>query len=124
MHDLVNDIGCAVISATLLGILSHVLRQPVILGYLLAGALIGPKLGLGIVHDSESIKLISEVGLVLLLFVIGLELRIKDLLQSGGQLIGLGALQVPLCVLLGYGLVLLLGVAPAGSLETLYLALL
>lgn len=125
MHGLLNDIGLAIISATLLGLLSHLLRQPIILGYFVAGALIGPKVGFGFIHDSESIELIAEIGLILLLFVIGLEINLKDLLKSGKQLLYVGLTQVPLCAMIGLVLVPLLGVYVSGEpLEPLYFALL
>src|SRR4051794_19331935 len=82
-HDLLFDIGIAVIAATVSGLIAHWFRQPIILGYLIAGALVGPELGFKFIKDGESIELISEMGLILLLFIIGLELNIKDVLASG-----------------------------------------
>ena len=76
MH-LLSDIGVSVIAATLMGIFMHRLSQPVILGYLVAGALIGPQIGFRLVTDSLSIETISEIGLILLLFIIGLEMDLK-----------------------------------------------
>jgi Kef-type K+ transport system membrane component KefB len=51
MHQLLPDIDGAVLAATLLGLVAHWTRQPIILGYLIAGALIGPRLGFSLVHD-------------------------------------------------------------------------
>ncbi len=85
MHGLLPDIGIALIAATALGLASHWLRQPVILGYLIAGALVGP-IGFGWVHDRNSIETIGEIGLVLLLFIIGLEMDLRQLAASGRQL--------------------------------------
>ena len=47
-------------------------RQPLILGYLLGGVLVGPNLGLELVHSHESVAEIANLGLVFLLFMIGL----------------------------------------------------
>ena len=58
-HHLLPDIGLAIIMATVLGLVAHWLRQPIILGYLLAGALVGPQIGFGLIHGSESIEIIS-----------------------------------------------------------------
>lgn len=125
MHGLLHDIGIAVISATALGLIALFLRQPIILGYLIAGALIGPGLGFGLVHEAQSIDIISEIGLVLLLFVVGLEMRIGDLMSSGRQLLFAGIGQFPICVALGAGLFFLTGYSfsEANNMDGLYLAL-
>ena len=125
MHHLLPDIGVAVLAATLLGLIAHWTRQPIILGYLIAGALVGKKLGFKLIHDDHSIEIISEIGLILLLFIIGLEMNIKALMASGKQLLVAGFGQFPLCVLLGVGLFGLLGYGlRGGNIEGLYLALL
>ncbi len=64
-----------------------------VLGYLAAGAVIGPSV-LGLVHDVDEILHFSEFGVVLLLFVIGLELQPSRLWRMRGQVFGLGSLQV------------------------------
>jgi Kef-type K+ transport system membrane component KefB len=124
MHQLLPDIGVAVLAATLLGLVAHWTRQPIILGYLVAGAAIGPKLGFSLVHDQESIEVISELGLILLLFIIGLEMNVKALLASGKQLLVSGFGQFPLCAALGVGLFAALGYGLKGEhSDGLYLAL-
>src|SRR4051794_18408928 len=90
VHQLLPDIGVAVLAATLLGLVAHWTKQPGILGLLLAGALVGPKVGLGLIHGEESIEVISELGLILLLYIIGLEMNLKALLSSGKQLLAAG----------------------------------
>ena len=125
MHFLLHDIGIAIIAATLFGLLAHAFKQPLILGYLIAGAMIGPELGFGFIQSTESIEIISELGLVLLLFVIGLELNLKDLVKSGRQLLLAGFAQFPLCVALGALLFLGVGSGLVGSFnEGLYFAVL
>ncbi len=125
MHGLLHDIGIAIIAATVLGLLALFLRQPIILGYLIAGALVGPELGFGWINGAESIEIISEIGLILLLFVIGLEMRIGELISAGKQLLVVGLGQFPLCVGLGVGLFLLTGYGfrGQGNMDGLYLAL-
>jgi Kef-type K+ transport system membrane component KefB len=124
MHHLLNDIGIALLMATILGLAAHWLRQPIILGYLIAGALVGPQMGFGLIKDSESIEIISEIGLILLLFIIGLELDVKSLLDSGRQLLVAGFGQFLLCVAMGVGVFALLGYGLAGAKsEGLYFAL-
>ena len=124
MEHLLQDIGVAVLAATVLGLLAHVLRQPVILGYLVAGAVVGPLMGFGLVHAGESIEVISEIGLVLLLFIIGLEMDLGRLRSSGRELLIAGFGQFPLCVALGAPVFLLAGYGFSGGDRLgLYLAL-
>lgn len=124
MHHLLLDIGIAILAATALGLLAHWLRQPILLGYLLAGAMVGPKVGFGLIHADESIEIISEIGLVLLLFIIGLELNLKEVLAAGRQLLVAGFGQFLACAAMGLGLFGLLGYSLGGAdSEGLYLAL-
>ncbi|MEK7413028.1 MAG: cation:proton antiporter [Planctomycetota bacterium] len=123
MHGLLSDIGIAVIAATILGLIAHLTRQPIILAYLLAGVAIGP-LGFEFVHERANIEVISELGMILLLFVIGLEMDLSQVAKSGRQLLLAGFGQFPIGVLLGVGLFWLLGYGMGGGDATgLYLAL-
>ncbi len=74
------------------------LKLPSILGFLLTGILIGPY-ALGFVKESEQIEIISEIGVILLLFVIGMELSIKHLISIKKTVFIGGALQVGLTVI-------------------------
>jgi len=114
MHQLLSDIGIAVIAATLLGLAAHWLRQPILLGYLVAGALVGP-IGFKLIHGQESIDTISEIGLILLLFIIGLELNIGQIIKAGKQLLVAGFGQFPICAAVGAGLFAVLGYGLKGS---------
>jgi Kef-type K+ transport system membrane component KefB len=123
MHHLLDDIGVAVIAATFLGLIAHWLRQPIILGYLIAGALIGPHV-FGLITDAHNIEVISELGLVLLLFIIGLEMNLKELLRSGKQLLLAGFGQFLICAALGVAVFPLMGYGLKGNAaDGLYLAL-
>ncbi|HEV7416059.1 MAG TPA: monovalent cation:proton antiporter-2 (CPA2) family protein [Tianweitania sediminis] len=70
-----------------------------ILGYLAAGLLIGP-FGLGLFYDPASILSVAELGVVMFLFIIGLEMRPSRLWSLRRQIFGLGVLQVGFCALL------------------------
>ncbi|MBI1335954.1 MAG: hypothetical protein GC164_03220 [Phycisphaera sp.] len=123
-HSLLFDIGIAVMAATALGLVAHWLKQPILLGYLLAGVLVGKEMGLGLIESGENIETISEIGLVLLLFIIGLELNIKAVLASGKQLLIVGVGQFVLCALLGAAVFGVSGYGFAGShADGLYLAI-
>jgi Kef-type K+ transport system membrane component KefB len=95
MHELIRDITLCILFAWLLGLLAHFFRQPLILAYLIAGFLIGP-FGAGWVKSQESISVISELGLIFMLFMIGLEIDLKKIVRAGkvilfaagGQLLG------------------------------------
>jgi Kef-type K+ transport system membrane component KefB len=80
---IIRDVIIAIVAAAILGYLCHWLRQPVILGYIIAGIIIGPHLGLNWVSNPEAIDFSSELGLIALLFMVGLELDIKKIVQSG-----------------------------------------
>ncbi|WP_380876845.1 potassium transporter TrkA [Sphingomonas sp. DBB INV C78] len=67
-----------------------------VLGYLVAGALIGPQ-GLGLVGDAESKLGIAELGIVLLLFIVGMDLNPARLIRLRRDIFGLGLAQVVLC---------------------------
>lgn len=84
MHEsLLSDIGLSIISAALLAIPTYFLKLPFIFAFITAGILLGPHLGIGLIKDHQSISQISEIGLVLLLFILGLEINIKKLIQAG-----------------------------------------
>jgi Kef-type K+ transport system membrane component KefB len=124
VEGLLQHIGISVVSATLLGIAAYKVRQPVILGYLVAGAIVGPEVGVGWVSDPHSIETISEIGLILLLFIIGLELDLKQIAAAGRKLFVVGIGQFLCCVLLGLGAFALAGYGlSATDMGALYLAL-
>lgn len=79
--------------AVLAVIVFHALRLSAVLGYLAAGALIGPH-ALGLVRDVETIDRLGELGVVFLLFSVGLELSLERLAEMRRQVFGLGLAQV------------------------------
>lgn len=85
------------------GYLASRLKQPVLLGYLLSGMVIGPA-GLRLVTLEGDIEMLSEVGVALLLFALGLEFSLKDLLRVRAIALGGGPLQIISTILLGGGL--------------------
>ncbi|MGB8369673.1 MAG: cation:proton antiporter [Limisphaerales bacterium] len=116
---LVNDIAISIIAAWILAVLSQVLRQPVLLAYLVAGFIIGPH-GFQWITNARNIETISGIGLSLLLFMIGLEIDLKKMMTAGRVILLTAAAQIIGCFLLGWMVFGLLG--PAGNrLEALYL---
>lgn len=82
-----------------------------VLGYFAAGLLVGPSV-LGIFTDPEAILHISELGVVMFLFLIGIELRPRKLWAMRSQIFGVGLVQVLVCMALLSGVGLALGLAP------------
>jgi Kef-type K+ transport system membrane component KefB len=95
MHELIHDITFCILFAWVLGLAAHFFQQPLILAYLVAGFAIGPY-GMEWVKSQDSISIISELGLIFMLFMIGLEIDLKKIIRAGrvilfaagGQLIG------------------------------------
>lgn len=85
-----------------------------VLGYLAAGLVIGP-FGIGLFSDSQSILQVAELGVVMFLFVIGLEMQPSRLLSMRGEIFGLGLIQVVLCIGLLTCVGLVLGYSTAQS---------
>ncbi|WP_434211892.1 monovalent cation:proton antiporter-2 (CPA2) family protein [[Pseudomonas] boreopolis] len=83
-----------------------------VLGYLAAGLAIGP-FGLGWFEDPQSILHVAELGVVMFLFVIGLEMRPSHLWSLRGEIFGLGTLQIATCGVVLTGIAMLLGFEPS-----------
>jgi len=112
MPSLVHDIGISLLVAGVLGVIFTRLKIPSIAAFLLAGILIGP-IGMKQVTDPENIDTIAQLGFIMLLFLIGLEIDFKKILGSGKAIVLSGLLQYPLTILFGIGavkLMLLLGI--------------
>jgi glutathione-regulated potassium-efflux system protein KefB len=85
------------------------------LGYLVAGAVVGPQL-LGLVGDAEGKIGVAELGITLLLFIVGLELNPSRLWRMKQEIFGLGLLQVVLCGLALSGIIYAVGFSPQAAL--------
>jgi len=99
--DLLTSIAISIIFATLSALVARKFRQPLILGYIFGGILLGQKMGFGIISDEASIETISEIGLILLLFIIGLEINLTKLLDAGKTAAIAGTVQFFGCIGLG-----------------------
>lgn len=86
--NLVRDLAVILISAGIFTIISKALKQPLILGYIVAGFLIGPSIGFfpGI-SSMESVHQWSEIGIIFMMFGLGLEFSFKKLIKSGSTAI-------------------------------------
>ena len=105
---LIVDMVAVLGAASIGGYLVSRLGQPVLLGYLLAGLVVGPA-GLKLVNVEGDIKVLAEIGVALLLFVLGVEFSFGNLLKVRRVALGGGSLQILLTILLGGGLPYLMG---------------
>ncbi|MCG8348283.1 MAG: cation:proton antiporter [Chloroflexales bacterium] len=97
------DIAIILVAALLGGLAAQRLGQPLIIGYILAGILVGPYTGGVTVTEIHDIELLAEIGVALLLFALGLEFSLKEL-QAVHQVALIGApLQIILTIAFGYG---------------------
>jgi glutathione-regulated potassium-efflux system protein KefB len=105
-------LGAALVFVTLF----RQLKLGATLGYIVAGALIGPQV-LGLIKDPEQVTSVTEIGIALLLFIVGLELQPSRLWRLRKDIFGLGLAQVVLCGLaLSIFVHFALGFSPAASL--------
>lgn len=115
----IRDIGICLLIAGVLSAVFTRLKIPTIAAFLAGGVIAGPVLS-GWVTDRASIDTIASLGLILLLFLIGLEIDVRKLMASGKTLILSGLLQFPLCVAFGGAAALALHAAGWGSLGGTY----
>ena len=115
-----SSVSICILAATVFAYIATLIKQPLILAYIAAGMTIGPEIGLAWVQNKNDIQIIAEIGLILLLFMIGLELDLRKLKESGKSLIVTGIFQFILCVLMGLGFFFLLGFTLGGQVPFSY----
>jgi Kef-type K+ transport system membrane component KefB len=122
MHELIRDITYCTVAAWLLGLVAQVARQPLLLAYLAGGFALGP-MGFGFIESAESISAISELGLIFLLFMIGLEIDLKKVVSAGRSITLTALTQIIGGVVAGIVFFRLCGFPlGGGKWDTLYLA--
>jgi Kef-type K+ transport system membrane component KefB len=124
MHGtLISDIATCMVAAFACAVFARWLRQPAIIAYLAAGIIAGP-LALGWVKDREAVQTIGELGLIFLLFMIGLEIDLKKIARAGQVIAVTALLQIALCFLFAIAVFALAGFSlGAGHLDALYFAI-
>jgi len=123
MHELIRDIALCIGTAWLFGVAAQFLRQPALLAYLVGGFVLGPAC-LAWIHDAHAIETLSELGLIFLLFMIGLEIDLKSIASAGRSITVTALVQIGGGTLLGLALFVLLGfpLGEGGDWSALYLA--
>lgn len=104
--------------AAITTIIFQKIRQPVVVGYLIAGLIVGPNVPIPLLADPERIHTLSELGVILLMFALGLEFSVRKLIRLGPTSGFITALQVGFMIWLGYVCGRALGWTPLESIFT------
>ncbi len=104
MHEihLVHDLAVVMLVAGATTILCHMLKQPVVLGYILAGFIIGPNTPIPMVHEEATIRGLGDIGVVLLMFSLGLEFSLRKLTKVGMAAFIAALLEITMMFWLGF----------------------
>lgn len=98
-----QDLAVVMLAAGIVTVLFHGLRQPVVLGYILAGFIIGPHfLSQPLVTSQESVQTLAELGVVFLLFALGLEFNLRKMRQIGPTALIVAPLETALLFFAGF----------------------
>jgi monovalent cation:H+ antiporter-2, CPA2 family len=112
------DITLIMIIGGVSAVLFARLRMPAVIGYLAAGIIVGPAFPLHLVQDVDLINFMADLGIILLMFTIGLDFNLKKLKAIGLSAVLAGAIEVTMMIAIGYLLGLALG---WGGIEALFL---
>ena len=97
---LIQDLALILLIAAVVSLLFKWLKQPVVLGYIVAGFIAGPHfIYTPSVHDSGSIDIWAQIGVIILLFTLGLEFSFKKILKMGAAPV-IAALTIIFCMML------------------------
>lgn len=101
---MIVDIALIMIIGGLCAVIFAKLRMPAVIGYLAAGLIVGPFFPLHLVQDVDLINFMANLGIILLMFTLGLDFNLKKLRSIGLTPVLAGIIEVSLMVLTGYGL--------------------
>src|SRR5271167_450091 len=101
-HSFLDDLALLLCVAAITTVIFQALRQPVVVGYLVAGLIVGPHLPIPIFVNHDRIEQLSELGVILLMFAIGLEFRFRSLIRLLPTAGFITVVQVGLLIWLGY----------------------
>lgn len=103
LPNLITDLGLILAVAGITTLIFRKIHQPIVLGYIIAGFLVGPHVSLfPTVVDAQGIKTWSEIGVIFLLFSLGLEFSFRKLLQVGGAASITAVVEIVLMIGLGF----------------------
>ncbi|WP_312933181.1 cation:proton antiporter [Pseudomonas sp.] len=99
----IQDLAVIMLVAGVVTILFHRLKQPVVLGYIVAGFIIGPHTPpFGLIHDEDTIKILAELGVIFLMFCLGLEFSLRKLFKVGATAFIAAFLEIVLMIWIGF----------------------
>ena len=99
----IQDLAVIMLVAGVVTILFHRFKQPVVLGYIVAGFIIGPHTPpFGLIHDEDTIKTLAELGVIFLMFCLGLEFSLRKLFKVGATAFIAAFLEIILMIWIGY----------------------
>lgn len=101
-HDFLKALAMVLCVAAVTSVIFQRLRQPVVLGYIIAGLIIGPHVPIPLVADASIVQTLSELGVILLMFSLGLEFSLRKLFQVGATAGITAAIQCSLMIWLGF----------------------
>jgi len=111
-----NQLAILLVVAGVFGVVAKILRQPLLIGYLFAGITLAVS---GIITDTESLTSLGQIGVALLLFLVGLEMNLQEIPTIGKVALYTGIGQIVFTSIIGFFLALLLGF---GTLPAIYIA--
>lgn len=115
-HAFITDLAVVLCTAAVVTLVFQKLRQPVVLGYVLAGMVVGPYVPIPLVASSQTVSMLSELGVILLMFGLGLEFslqRLATVLPTAGLA---GVVEMGLMMLLGSTAASLMGLSAGAQL--------
>jgi Kef-type K+ transport system membrane component KefB len=118
MHEVFTEFALILLISAVAGAIGIRLRQPVLIAYIVVGVVVGPS-ALGLVSAHSQIDLLSQVGIAVLLFLVGLKLDINQVKQLGAVALATGLGQLTFTIIFGFIIILVLGKSP---MEALYVA--
>ncbi|MEG0858577.1 MAG: cation:proton antiporter [Pseudomonas sp.] len=99
----IQDLAVIMLVAGVVTILFHRFKQPVVLGYVVAGFIIGPHTPpFGLIHDEDTIKTLAELGVIFLMFCLGLEFSLRKLFKVGATAFIAAFLEIVLMIWIGF----------------------
>jgi len=102
------EIGVILFITTIVSMVMKLLKQPLVVGYILSGVLVGPYV-FKILHSSDQIELFSKIGITILLFIVGLSLRPENIKETGKVSLVTGLGQIVFTSIIGFFLMVFLG---------------
>ncbi len=101
-HEFLQTLAIVLCVAAVTTVVFQRLRQPVVLGYLLAGMVVGPYVAIPLTADRDTVQTLAEIGVILLMFSLGIEFSLSKLLRVGPTALFVAIVQCSLMLWLGY----------------------